>query len=336
MQKKYQIFVSSTFKDLAEERQDAIRNILDLGHIPAGMELFPAADSEQLDYIKKVIDECDYYVLIMGGRYGSLDPEGVSYTEREYDYAVATGMTVLAFPHGDPPSLPVAKSDTGDRMKQNLEEFREKVMDGRLVRQWTDRQELQLNVIKALNKAFTDAPAVGWIRGSAVATEDLLQRSATLQTQLSKLQEENEKLRSEIRPAMHNLASGNERVTLNFSRQKGRQGAYYTQRATEEMTWDEIFKAVAIGLDGMARVSSLISSYISKYIEEVRQKEVKFLNDEDAAIVKNQLQALGLIKLNTSKSTDGRFYEFMSLSLQGKKKFSEMIAIKSHSDGLAP
>lgn len=329
MQKKYQIFVSSTFMDLAEERQDAIRNILDLGHIPAGMELFPAADSDQLDYIKKVIDECDYYVLIMGGRYGSLDAEGVSYTEREYDYAVATGMTVLAFPHGDPPSLPVAKSDTGDRMRQSLEQFREKVMEGRLVRQWEDRQELQLNVIKALNKAFIDAPAIGWIRGSAVASEDLLQRSATLQNQLSKLQQENERLRSAIEPVMPSLASGNEPITLNFSRQAGRQGNYFTRRETEEMTWDEIFKAVAIGLDGMARISGLIKSYISNYIEETRQREVKYLNDEDTAVVKNQLEALGLIKLTTSKGSDGKYYEFMSLTLQGKKKFSEMIAIKS-------
>ena len=100
-QKKYQVFVSSTFRDLIEERQDAIRNVLDLKHIPAGMELFPAADINQLDYIKKVIDECDYYLLIMGGRYGSMDAEGVSYTEREYDYAVDTGKAVIAFVHND-------------------------------------------------------------------------------------------------------------------------------------------------------------------------------------------------------------------------------------------
>ncbi|MGO7550591.1 DUF4062 domain-containing protein, partial [Rhizobium leguminosarum] len=71
------MFVSSTFRDLFDERQDTIRNILDLNHIPAGMELFPAADVEQLDYIKKVIDDCDYYLLIVGGRYGSLDADGV-------------------------------------------------------------------------------------------------------------------------------------------------------------------------------------------------------------------------------------------------------------------
>ena len=70
MQKKYQVFISSTFRDLIDERQDAIRSVLDLGHIPSGMEVFPAADMEQFEYIKRIVDECDYYVLVIGGRYG--------------------------------------------------------------------------------------------------------------------------------------------------------------------------------------------------------------------------------------------------------------------------
>jgi hypothetical protein len=88
LDKKYQIFVSSTFRDLVEERQDAIKSILDLGHIPAGMEGFPAIDMEQLKYIKKIVDQCDYYILIVAGRYGSVDADGISYTEKEYQYAV--------------------------------------------------------------------------------------------------------------------------------------------------------------------------------------------------------------------------------------------------------
>jgi Domain of unknown function (DUF4062) len=88
MQAKFQVFVSSTYNDLVQERQDALKSILDLGHIPSGMEGFFAADQEQLTYIEKIIDECDYYVLIIAGRYGSVDADGVSYTEREYNYAL--------------------------------------------------------------------------------------------------------------------------------------------------------------------------------------------------------------------------------------------------------
>ena len=92
--KKYQIFISSTFSDLVEERQLALKAILDLDHIPAGMEAFPAIDMDQFEYIKKVIDECDYYLLIIGARYGSTDKEGDEhYTEREFDYARSVEKT---------------------------------------------------------------------------------------------------------------------------------------------------------------------------------------------------------------------------------------------------
>ena len=88
MEIRYQVFVSSTFTDLRSERARVAKAILDLGHFPAGMEFFPAIGEEQLNYINSIIDLCDYYVLIVGGRYGSLSPDGISYTEKEYDCAV--------------------------------------------------------------------------------------------------------------------------------------------------------------------------------------------------------------------------------------------------------
>jgi len=96
MKRKLQVFVSSTFTDLIEERQAAVSAILKAGHIPAGMELFTAADRSQMDIIKNWIDESDVYMLILGGRYGSIEPTtGKSYTELEYDYAVQQGKALL-------------------------------------------------------------------------------------------------------------------------------------------------------------------------------------------------------------------------------------------------
>ena len=82
MDKRYQVFVSSTYADLKEERQRVIQTLMEADCIPAGMELFPAADEEQFAFIKKVIDDCDYYLLIIGGRYGSTTEDGISYTEK--------------------------------------------------------------------------------------------------------------------------------------------------------------------------------------------------------------------------------------------------------------
>ena len=88
--KRYQVFVSSTFEDLREERAAVTSALLQLDCFPAGMELFPAADDDSLTLIKSVIDDSDYYLILLGGRYGTIDnATGKSYTHLEYEYALS-------------------------------------------------------------------------------------------------------------------------------------------------------------------------------------------------------------------------------------------------------
>src|SRR4051812_29297537 len=95
--RKLQVFVSSTYLDLQLERQAAVEAILKAGHIPAGMELFAAGDESQLETIKRWIDESDVFMLILGARYGSLEPKtAISYVELEYDYALNREMPIFA------------------------------------------------------------------------------------------------------------------------------------------------------------------------------------------------------------------------------------------------
>ena len=48
--KRYQVFVSSTYKDLVEERSAVTSCLLDNDCIPIGMEQFPAMPISQWDY----------------------------------------------------------------------------------------------------------------------------------------------------------------------------------------------------------------------------------------------------------------------------------------------
>lgn len=96
-EKKLQIFVSSTYKDMLEEREAAIETILQTHNIPAGMELFSSGSESQLETIKEWINDSDLYVLILGGRYGSLEPKSQkSYTQLEYEYAIEIGKPYFA------------------------------------------------------------------------------------------------------------------------------------------------------------------------------------------------------------------------------------------------
>ena len=126
MDKRYQVFVSSTYQDQQEERAEVIRALLEIDCIPAGMELFPASDEAQFDLIKRVIDDCDYYIVIIGGRYGSTDEKGLSYTEKEFDYAVEKEIPVMVFPIEDPETIPVGKSEIEEPARTKLIAFREK------------------------------------------------------------------------------------------------------------------------------------------------------------------------------------------------------------------
>lgn len=56
LDKRYQIFISSTYKDLIEERQKVTQAILKLYHFPIGMEMFHADNKEQWCQIKNTID----------------------------------------------------------------------------------------------------------------------------------------------------------------------------------------------------------------------------------------------------------------------------------------
>ena len=165
--------------------------LLELDCIPAGMELFPAADDDQWTLIKRVIDDSDYYGLIIGGRYGSTTAEGVSYTEHEFDYALSCGKQVMAFPHLNPNELAAKNVEVDREARERLNAFRKKVETGRTCKYWSTAAELGGLVSRAIAIATRDKPAEGWLRGRFVAGPELL-------AQLNDLPDENETLKADI------------------------------------------------------------------------------------------------------------------------------------------
>ena len=123
---KYQIFVSSTYDDLRKEREQVLKATLEMGHIPVGMEMFSVADEEQWKIITRQIDECDYYAVIVAHRYGSV-VESISYTEKEYDYAISKNIPVLGFIIEDDAPWPTDRVDTDPDQKSSLEAFKTKI-----------------------------------------------------------------------------------------------------------------------------------------------------------------------------------------------------------------
>lgn len=174
MKKKYQVFISSTYEDLKEERAAVTQCLLDNNCIPVGMEQFPASNMSQMEYIEKMLDDCDYYILIIGGRYGSLDDDGVGYTEKEYNYAQQKGIPVMAFVNLHPEKLPNEKCEHANIEK--FKAFRDRVWNAKkLVKGYSDIGDLKANVVTAVNAAIREYPGIGWVRATDFVQEESLE-----------------------------------------------------------------------------------------------------------------------------------------------------------------
>jgi len=328
MDKRYQVFISSTYSDLKDERKQVMQTVLEMDCIPTGMELFPAADEEQFEFIKKVIDDCDYYMITIGGRYGSVTPEGVSYTEKEYDYAIEKGIYVIGFLHGNPDIIPAGKTEPESEGRLKLQAFRDKVSNGRLIRYWTKADELPGLVALSLTKAMKSHPAIGWVRGNSVASADLLQ-------QVNQLQQRNEKLSAELGIYRNkfvidtsNLAQGDETIKLSGTYKSPYGKAHWKY----EVSWNFIISLLGPHLL-MWLNEATANTLLTKGILKVNGIEIENINsyeitDELFQTIKIQLMALGWINVQQFTTMANLPALFLILTEAGKAQLLKTASIK--------
>lgn len=326
MNKRYQIFVSSTYSDLEQERRQVIETLIEMNYMPAGMELFPAADEEQLKFIRKIIDDCDYYLLIIGGRYGTLTSDGISYTEKEYDYAVEMGKKVIALLHKNPDELPPEKTESNPECREKLDLFRRKVSSGRIVKFWKSMDELIKHTIFGLNYATMTFPTAGWIRADMAPRQELLE-------DLNELRKENERLKTEL----ESYSKSNEIEIPDLAPLEDAfqiSGTWYNHGTNvpwrTEITWKEMFGLVAPYIFEVATESS-IKFYLTQGLFEKSgtKGEQPYLDDQIFKTIKIQFLAHKLILVRYLRTQAGTFDWFWSLTPKGESLMMASRAVRS-------
>ncbi len=188
MRKKLQVFVSSTYTDLRPERQAAVEAILSAKHIPAGMELFAAGDKTQLEVIKRWIDDSDVFLLILGRRYGSIEPtSGKSYIQLEYEHALNEGKPLFAIVEEEAINPDNRFKERGSAIleqdfPEKFQEFRRTVTNF-TVSYWHDVKDIKLSILENMSEIAKREDLAGWmdlkslpkdLRGSLEALADNL------------------------------------------------------------------------------------------------------------------------------------------------------------------
>jgi hypothetical protein len=326
---RYQVFVSSTFADLKEERQAVMQALLSLDHFPAGMELFPASDEDQLTLIKGVIDDSDYYILVIGGRYGSIDASGLSYTEMEFDHALATKKPVLAFIHERPDEIPAGKTDQNDVLRERLNTFKKKVQTGRHVKYWSNPDDLKAKVIQSMAAETKRNPQEGWVRASQSSDPAAIE---ALRQEIDRLESELSTVTTEPPEDSDKYAGGDDKFTVAISYRQG------TMLMTGEMnvTWNEIFFEVGpIMLEEASetqmkeRLSKELTQYEDGNVPDTADEPR--ISDKSFETIKVQLLALGLVHRSPKRHVPSDTHRYWSLTPYGETLLMKLRAITKKS-----
>jgi hypothetical protein len=299
MDKRYQVFVSSTYEDLREERAAVMTALLNLDCFPAGMELFPAADEDSLTLIKRVIEESDYYLLLLGGRYGTCPPgEERSYTHLEYDYALEVGKPTIALLHGSPKQLPLEKSENSEVGREKLAGFREKVQQ-KHCKKWVNLDDLTNAVYTGVTNLKKTRPGSGWVKGPAAGEEGLKDELLRSRREVEALREELALAQSRLAPVdVSEFAQGSDEVAILIELV----GDFDHRRQLRvNLSWNLLMRAILpLTFGGGTNESRIVNA-----IDGVARSESNaaiwsgwnhsILRPSELSKVLNQMVALGLI-----------------------------------------
>lgn len=321
MFKRYQVFLSSTYHDLRDERDGVMRSLLELGHIPVGMEMFSAADEAHWKLISRTIEDSDYYVVLIARRYGSvIDAEGgISYTEKEYDHAVAMGVPTLAFVLAEDAPWAETKRDPGPartQLEPRLKSFVDKV-SRRIVSYWKAKDDLERSVVIALQKQIAATERPGWIRSDKAASPQAL-------AELSRLSIENNELRARIKSTDGGGGEGNAHINRVMCANVYKL-FFWSHSANNWMEFGPVplstlFSCVAIPLGG-GRKPDQLSKDLALAIGTKRTRDSWPIPSNQIMDILVDLQALGLATPILQRIGDGLDESTWKLTAKGNGFF---------------
>lgn len=340
---RFQVFISSTYEDLHEERQQTTQAILTMGHMPAGMELFPASDLSQTELIRRVIDESDYYVVIVSGRYGSIGPDGLSFTEMEYDYASEIGIPILGFTRKTLDGIPSKFVESDASKREKLEKFRAKVHN-KHCRHFDDPKDLGMLVMQALMSEIRLNPRVGYVRADRARSSEDLDRERELLRNVSDLERTVEELDRRLRDGKVEIDDGEWNDTLPNLEDMKAVTVLFKDKGNKlcsevfYFTWGDIFKLIAPSMYGyLVRRASIGYNKPHNYpfeehiVQQIRLKDLSKYGQRSIELLPNEIDAilvifkqLGLIEYVDKNKNKKDEFRGLTLTKQGELKLTAL------------
>lgn len=303
--KRYQVFISSTYSDLQEERAVLTQQLPLLGCLPCGLDLHPVG-AAAWNAIKKQIDESDFYVLLLGSRYGSLSPSGISYTHMEYVYASTKQKPILVLMHDAPESRPEACQEKTPERRRQFSDFRQLLSKG-LVGGWSDARSLETAVRRYLPQLIKTHPAVGWVRATVLGSPEQAREIERLKQRVAELEQEREQNLVQQGSTQGALAQGQDLFEVVYRCKAYAAGNCEDVPGKSQLSWNVLFASFAPHLS-QPQHEEFMAAKIAERVQENALKDIQATRPKTHAVtdvvlaplcfnsIKIQFRTLGLIR----------------------------------------
>ena len=337
--RRYQVYISTTYSDMLQARHAITLPLLKMGMVPVGIDSDGAMANQLPAVTQKLIDESDYYMVLLGGRYGDLSPLGLSDLHREFIYAMSKRKPMLAFVHDRLESLAESAKETTREGQVRRSDFARLVEQKIPTHTWSSEQGLANSVTAIMPELLRQYPVSGWVRADmqVAAVPSTPINTDVLTQQIRDLTAEREELLATLRPPLTTLSRGSDTVAVQFSCSVYQNGDCKTAMADTTISWNQVFSCIApLMLNPVAEplMQKALEEFISRRaLDNVKAQHPKAHAVRNVALashsfnqIKVQLRALGLITRTSEK--DARGMPLWRLTAHGDSTMTNVMAVR--------
>ncbi len=336
--KRYQVFISATYLDLREERGVLLQALPTLGCLPTTVEAHSQNLSTMVS-IRRRIDESDYFILLVGSRYGSLMPSGVSYTHMEYVYAATKQKPIIILMHESPEIRAADLQEQQVEGKLKFSDFRKVLLreQPNNIFYWRDSADLANLLRNAIPALIRRHPSVGWVRvGNSAASAELEKQCAALKKRVQELEQEREKWLASTAINTENLSKGEDLLEVSYRCKAYAGGNCQDVNIKTSLSWNELLVSFGSHLL-QPQPEDFIATKMNERLQRNALQEVQREYPKTHAVVevqitpicfntvKMQFRTLGIIQ-KANRDNDQRMW--WQLTALGERNLSNVMSVR--------
>ena len=339
--KRYQVFISATYTDLQEERGVLLQALPTFGCLPTTVEAHTQNLSTMVN-IRRRIDDCDYFILLVGSRYGSLMPSGVSYTHMEYVYAATKQKPILVLMHEAPETRAEDLQEQKVEGKLKFGDFRKVLQREREhIVYWRDARNLVNALHNAIPALLHRHPTVGWVRigkegARAPVNAELEKECELLKKRIKELETERERWLSSAVGSTENLSKGDDLLEVVYRCKAYAGGNCQDVNGKTRLSWNELLVSFGSNLL-QAQTEEFMAAKINERLQKNALLEIQKEYPKTHAVVevqispssfnaiKMQFRVLGVVQRVTRDNDQKQWWQMTAV---GERHLTTIMSVR--------